>query len=56
MTKVMVDRIVKYVLSQVGGCPHRQMVDCQRCVAKWVRDGIRKAEATAMLRVGKGEK
>ena len=37
--------VVKYVLARIGSCCHSPLSDCNRCIAKWIRDGIKKAES-----------
>lgn len=32
-----VDKVIAKVLARVATCPHSNMVDCNRCVARWIR-------------------
>ena len=36
------DRIVKYVLERHLTCEHDSMHDCNRCLARWIREALRK--------------
>lgn len=44
MKKDKIERLVAYVLSNIGSCPHLPLGDCGICIGKWIRDGIRKVE------------
>ena len=45
MKKDQIDFVVKYVLVRIGSCNHALYSDCNRCIGKWIRKGIRKVEA-----------
>ena len=40
MKKEVVNRIVRKFLEKVGWCEHSNLNDCNRCIAKWLREII----------------
>jgi len=40
--RLQTDKIVKYVLSKHLTCEHDNMHDCNRCLARWIREALAK--------------
>ena len=45
MKQKQVSFIVDYVLLKIGYCRHNQLADCKPCIARWIRQAIRKSES-----------